>query len=478
MTVEQENAQLKKVIEALEEQIKLLEGQNSTLLLQIKQLQDQLAQNSQNSHKPPSSDQYSRPPKKRSLRKNSGKKSGGQTGHIGHSLRQVANPKWLVNHQPEKCQHCESGLGLMPSLGYEKRQVFDLPLTEVEVTEHRAHTKVCPICKKRNTAVFPAGVSNWVQYGPVFRAMAVYLIQDQLLPYGRVCEIMAELFQETISEGTLYTMVSECYDKLAPVEETIKTALTSQTVLHDDETSIKVAGERRWVHVASTAHLTHYAAHPNRGSKATKAIGILPLFKGVSVHDGYKSYWQNACHHALCNVHHLRELTFVSEQLAQSWAGELKQLLLDLKQAVTEAQENGLTTLSPTQLAEFELNYQKLLYAGLLANPPPPKDPTKRGKPKQTKAKNLLDRLFDGQKQVFAFAYDFNVPFDNNQAERDLRMIKVQQKISGCFRTETGANFFCRIRGYLSTMRKQGESVLAALYDLFRGSPVLPVIYA
>jgi transposase len=389
----------------------------------------------------------------------------------------VDNPDELVNHQPEKCQHCNTGLALMPSLGYEKRQVFDLPLPEMTVTEHRAHTKRCPLCCERTTAAFPQGVTNWVQYGSVFRAVAVYLLQDQFLPYGRVCEIMAELFCENLSEGTLYSMVSECYDKLAPIEEATKTALTNQTVLHNDETSIKVAGERRWVHVASTPHLTHYAPHPNRGSKATKAIGILPEFKGVSVHDGYKSYWQNDCHHALCNVHHLRELTFVSEQLGQTWAGELKQLLLELKQAAATAREAGLLALPPAQLTQFELNYQKLLYTGLLANPPPPKDPSKRGKPKQSKAKNLLDRLFDGQKQVFAFAYNFKVPFGNNQAERDLRMIKVQQKISGCFRTEAGAQFFCRIRGYLSTMRKQGHSVLAALVHLFQGSPVFPISY-
>jgi transposase len=241
-----------------------------------------------------------------------------------------------------------------------------------------------------------------------------------------------------------------------------------------------VEGHRYWFHVASTTHLTHYAFHQKRGRAATDEIGILPHLAGTAIHDSFSSYFGYECWHALCNAHHLHELTFVTEQLGQKWAGEFKTLLLDLKAEVERAKAQKHTALSPPQLAEYEGRYQTLLEAGLAANPPPPGSwpRGKRGRPRQRKAKNLLDRLDKRRQQVLLFAYRFDVPFDNNQAERDIRMVKVQQKISGCFRSQAGATYFCRIRGYLSTLRKQGENLLAALLETFRGQPPLPPVLA
>jgi transposase len=233
-----------------------------------------------------------------------------------------------------------------------------------------------------------------------------------------------------------------------------------------------------WVHVASTEELTHYAVHEKRGVEATKEIGILPFFKGVAMHDGLSSYWQyEQCVHALCNAHHLRELRFVEEEHKQEWAGQMKALLMEIEEAVREEAACGGTCLRPERVEEFERRYQRLVEAGLKANPPPERT-GKRGRPKQSKGKNLVDRLDKHRGAVLRFMHDFRVPFDNNRAERDLRMVKVRQKISGGFRTRRGAQMFCRIRGYISTVRKQGKNVLAALESVFMGDPFVPSLPA
>jgi len=262
---------------------------------------------------------------------------------------------------------------------------------------------------------------------------------------------------------------------LEPVEQQIKAALSHAPVLHQDETGLYVAGQRQWMHVSATEHLTHYAVHPKRGKAALDAIGILADFAGVSVHDGWRSYWQFLCQHALCNVHLLRELTFLAEELQQGWAAEMIELLLDIKAAVEQARAQGCTSLHPLEVADWKARYQVLLTAGYQANPPdPPPKIAKNGRRKQSTARNLLDRLCKHQEAVLAFLDNFAVPFDNSLAERDLRMVKVQQKISGCFRSPAGAVAFCRIRGYLSTLRKQGLAVLTALEQALVGHPVSP----
>jgi transposase len=273
-----------------------------------------------------------------------------------------------------------------------------------------------------------------------------------------------------LSVGTVVSLVQRWAAALAPVEAATKTALQAEGVLRNDESPVRVGGKWHWVHVSSTERLTHYGLHAQRGATATTAIGILPGFRGTSVHDGWTPYWHyQECRHALCNVHLLRELTWVAEHLQQPWAAAMKALLLAMRMAVATARAAGATRLEAGQRTALRARYAALLTDGVAANPvsPPAPGPPKRGRRKQSPARNLLDRLFAHQHEVLAFLDDFAIPFDNNQAERDLRMLKVQQKIAGCFRSDAGAVAFCRTRGVLSTLAKQGTALLAALQALF-----------
>jgi len=305
--------------------------------------------------------------------------------------------------------------------------------------------------------------------------LAVYLLEQQLLPYAQVHALFADLFGAQVPLGTLVRWVQQASQTLEPVEAQILAALGRAPILHSDETGMRQAGRLAWAHVTSTAHLTHYAIHPKRGREATAAIGILPHFAGVSVHDGWTPYWTHTtCRHALCNIHHLRELTFLEEQYQQSWAKDLKSLLLEMKAAVEQTRSQGERQLPAALRQTFVARYEALLATGLAANPPPVRSVRRRGRIKQSPARNLLERLWLGEEAVLAFLDDLTIPFDNNQAERDLRMLKVQQKISGSFRSEGGAAAFARIRGYLSTLNKQGHLLLAALEALFAGTPLVP----
>jgi transposase len=306
----------------------------------------------------------------------------------------------------------------------------------------------------------------------------VYLVEQQLVPYARVRALLADLFGATISLGTLVAWVQQAATALEPVEVRIKRALVRAPVVHSDETGVRRAGQLAWAHVASTAQLTHYAVHAKRGSEATEAIGILPQFTGVSVHDGWAGYRAHTrCRHVLCNIHHLRELTFLEEQYQQAWAKELKGLLQQMKAGVEQARLHGQHHLPGTERAALVARYEAILAAGLAANPPPPapaREARRRGRSKQSPARNLLERLWLGKEQVLAFLDDLAIPFDNNQAERDLRMLKVQQKVSGSFRSSAGAAAFARLRGYLSTLSKQGVALLPALETVFAGLPCSP----
>jgi transposase len=360
--------------------------------------------------------------------------------------------------------------------GYERRQVVDIPpLLALEVSEHRALRKKCSGCGRSTTASFPAEVSARVGYGPRIKALCVYLMNYQLLPYERTSELLEDLFGKPApGAGTLHSVLRSCFEGLQDTEEAIKAGIRQARVGHFDETGLRVGEKGMWVHVGSTTKLTHYAVHQKRGSLATKEIGILPSFRGVAVHDGLTAYGAyEQCKHALCNAHHLRELTFIEEEHEQQWAGQMKALLMEIEEAVREEAARGGKRLASETIRDFERRYQRVLKAGLAANPPP-KRTGKRGRPKQSKGKNLVDRLDKHRGAVLRFMHDFGVPFDNNQAERDLRMIKVRQKISGCFRTEEGASAFLRIRGYISTVKKQGENVLAALESIFVGEPFIP----
>jgi len=464
--LEAENAHIHALYEHAQEQM-------AQLLARVQELEARLAKDSHNSSKPPATDPLGRK-RPRSQRKRSGKKPGGQLGHTGETLRLVSTPDEVVEHRPAVCVSCQTPLDEAVVL-YERRQVRDLPPVRLVVREHRALHVRCPACEQVNVGAFPAEAPSRAQYGPRLRALAVYLLEQQLIPYARVRELFADLVSAPVSLGTLTRWVQQSAETLRPVEEAIKSALGRAPVLHSDETGVRRAGKLAWAHVASTSRLTHYAIQAKRGREATDAIGILPGYQGVSVHDGWKPYRAYTdCRHALCNIHHLRALTFLEEAYQQTWATELKTLLLEMKTAVEAARLRGEDRLGDADRTAFISRYEDLLAAGLAANPPPHRRSGQRGRLKQSPALNLLERLCFGQREVLAFLDDCTIPFDNNQAEQDLRMLKVQQKIAGSFRADSGSEAFARIRGYLSSMRKQGVALLAALQTVFTGQPLYP----
>lgn len=442
---------------------------------EIQALRDQLAKNSQNSGKPPSSDGLKKP-RTRSLRNKSGRNSGGQQGHQGHTLKMVEEPNYVEMHEVSTCPHCATELESVKLHKYEKRQVFDIPPVQVEVTEHQAEIKVCPGCGKRVKGDFPAEVTQPVQYGPRIKAQAAYLNNYQLIPLARTSELLGDFYGHMPAEALVLASNAAVIQRVETSLETIKQQLIDAEVVHYDESGLRVEGKLNWLHSAGTNRLTYYGVHPKRGKDGMNAVGILPEFEGIAVHDHWKSYFTfNNCHHALCNAHHLRELRFIHEQYEQPWAREMSKLLFDIKDEVEMAKSDQKITLSVEKLRYFEQRYDELIAQGLEANPPPAIPlPKKRGRKKQSPPKNLLDRLQQFKTQTLAFMYDFRIPFDNNLAERDVRMVKIKQKVSGAFRTNHGADTFCSIRSYISTVRKHDLNVIDALHNALMGAPFIP----
>lgn len=443
----------------------------------IQKLEDQLAKNSRNSGKPPSSDGFDKPAP-RSLRKRRRRKSGGQTGHAGHQLEMVKKPDHIKKYKVAECAHCQKSLRRQKVERIEKRQVFDLPQVRMQVTEHQAQVKCCPCCGKETRAEFPQGVTQAVQYGVEAKSQMTYLNHEQHIPLKRTCDVFEEFYGHRPAEGTIYAAGAEVAQLVMPAIEAIKEHLSlHEAVIGNDETGMRIDGRLYWLHTTCTTFLTYYTYHGKRGKVAMDAINILPRFKGCLVHDDLLSYFQYDFRHALCNVHHLRVLLFLQERYPQKWIEPLIALLLKIKQKVERAQKKNETRLSKRQEAVFSTQYDRLIQQGLRANPAPPTTDRRvgqRGRLKQRPARNLLWRLKEHKAAVLAFMVDFKVPFDNNQSERDLRMMKVKQKISGCFRSEEGAEIFCQIRSYLSTTRKNGLMALHALRLAFMGTPYLP----
>jgi len=456
------------LVEGLLERIEHLEAR-------LEALENQRQKDSHNSSKPPSGDGFGK--RTKSLRPKGERSSGGQPGHPGHTLEWSEQVDEVVTHSVVQCERCGESLREVAVESWLRRQVHDVPPLRMVVNEHQAEQKRCPCCGELNQASFPVGVNSVVQYGSGIKGLMVYLMAGQLLPSMRVCDLLREVIGCQLSESTLYNAFICCHEHLAPVEEHLKQGIQQASVGHFDETGMRVNGSLMWLHVACTEAMTYYFIHAKRGRKAMDAMEILPNFGGTSIHDGWSSYAHYDCQHGLCNAHHLRELVFVLERYHQPWAQEMMSLLVEIKHQVETAKAAELDSLTTTQLSDFEQRYQKLIEQGLKDNPPVPRNPEKssRGRPKQSPPKNLLDRL-SNRTAVLAFMYNFEVPFDNNQAERDLRMMKLKQKVSGGFRSLEGAQQFCRIRGYISTLRKQGIDVLDALRQVFAGNLVLPAL--
>jgi len=424
---------------------------------QVQELQQRVNKNSSNSNKPPSSNGFIKP---QSRRKKSGKKPGGQMGREGKTLEMTPNPDKIEIHQVSECA---------------TRQVYDIPLPQkLTVTEHQCVLVICPDCDTENRAAFPKGVNMPVQYGPQIKSCLVYLNQYQLIPYKRTLELIETFYKHRISEGTLFNSINAVYDALEPVEEKTINLLLKAPVNYADETGLRIEGKLQWMHVVCNDTLTHYASHPKRGMTALEEINVLPRYKGILVHDFWKPYFKLICEHGLCNAHHLRELTGIAELTEQKWPEELSELLVEIKRAVDEEKAKG-TSLSAKQQQIFSKRYDLLIEKGYLENPPPPESADKkRGRKKQSKARNLLDRLSENKHEALALFMTTGLNFDNNMAEQAIRMVKVKQKISGVFRSEHGAKMFCRIRGYISMVRKNSLPVLEAINDALNGRPYLP----
>jgi transposase len=441
----------------------------AALEARIAELEKRLGKNSSNSSKPPSSDGLKRT---HSLRTNSsGRKPGGQPGHPGHRLQPSATPDVVIAIPLERCPQCQSDLSEQPVQSKEARQVFELPPIQLRVTEHRAARKHCPQCERRFTAEFPAGVLAPTQYGPRMHAVMSYLQAWQLLPHQRTAQVCEDLFGHRPSAGSIVRSVMKSAAQMTPTVAHIATALSQAPVLHADETGIRCAGKTHWLHVASTKAHTHYSHSSKRGMEGLRTGGVLPEYRGQLMHDFWGPYDKlEHCKHLRCNAHLLRELKACAQD-GHKWAGELAATLVAMKQTRDEALQHGTPQVVKRRREEHEARYDRWIAKGLQAHPLVKKERVKQGRAKQSTEHNLLMRLKEKKAEVLGFLRQIDLPFDNNQAERDLRMMKVQQKVSGCFRSEAGAKAFCVHRSYLATVRKQGMNIIDSIRNAVLGTP-------
>jgi transposase len=465
------NEELKELAESQQSRIVQLEELNRSLLARIADLEERLGRNPRNSSMPPSAEVFTKPPAlARAQRRAAGRRPGKQPGAEGKHLAQVDDPDETVIHPPTVCTGCGGDLADAEVTGVERRQVFELPPVRPFVVEHQMERRRCA-CGCETKATAPPEASAPACYGPSVRALAAYLSVYQHLPYDRMAELFCDVLGIEVSVGALTHMVAEAGGALGLFTDAIGDLLIDAPSVHFDETGARVAGSLHWVHVACSTLYTLLECHKKRGTVAMDAMGVIAEMRGTAVHDGWKPYRSYEVLHQLCNAHHLRELEAVGVVWNQGWADEMIGLLVEAKEVVEDARAMGADHLDDKVLHSIRSRYGRLIQQGLAVNPEPA---VGKRAGYEKKAFNLLTRLDTQRADVLRFATDFDVSWDNNQAERDVRMVKVQQKISGSWRTLDGARNYCAIRSYISTMKKHSHPVLAGLRLIFEGGVWLP----
>jgi len=465
---EPRNQELLAQIQPLKKQVSALQSENSALRAEIAELKMRLNKNSRNSSKPPSSDGLGKPPAKRdySLRRAGQRKSGGQPGHKGHTLNQVSTPNHVVMHELSSCPNCSGDLSDVDALSVERRQVFDIPIPHLEVTEHQIEIKNCPCCRGRVKASFPEAVSAPVQYGDNVRAWAVYLSTQHFVPEDRLKQLFEDLYGLKLATATLTSFNTKLADNLNDFESRTRTLIAQASVKHLDETGYRMGGKTCWLHTASTNLLTYYHVSPKRKS-------LLHDLTGTVVHDHWKAYFQldGVCH-ALCNAHHIRELNARIDD-KERWAMQMKRLLLLMLKI---RKHYGKEPIPPEKLDRLILLYSTIIDRGIEYHEAQPKLVKANGKATRAKraGHNLLLRLKEYCGAVLRFLTDPNVPFTNNLAEQDIRMMKGKQKVTGGFKTHAGAEQFAKLRGFISTARKQQWNILESISSAIKGNAPLP----
>jgi Transposase IS66 family. len=464
-----------RIIAELQNQVKELTDLVTELQKTIKDLREQLNKNSGNSSKPPSTDGFKKPVNKnRSLRKKSGKKPGGQNGHTGSYLSVLSEPDHIEEHCHSDCKKCPHYAECHKNaVVKESRFVIDA-VVDVDITEHDVVSiPCCPKCGREKTGDFPSNVNAYVQYGTNLEALTVALNTVGAVSVNRTHEILSGVFNIPISTGTINNMVSRCAEKIEPVYAAIGEKLMKSPIDHADETGTSVDGKRNWVHCLSNDKYTYLALHAKRGFKAIEDIGILIDYHGILVHDCWSPYWKlEGVTHQLCCAHILRELNGVTENAPeQKWASKFAELLLKMKCSKERAIEQGKSALGKSTLNKYSERYDEIIKLAYEENPAPEKKPGKRGKPKRGKILSLIDRLFKYKGEVCLFLVDLSVPFDNNQAERDIRNVKIKTKVSGFFKTFEGANNYLKIMSFVGTAKKLGKSAYDAIKLAVIGMP-------
>ena len=451
----------------------LLEQKIIELTKKIAGLENRLNLNSSNSSKPPSSDGYSKP-KPKSQRKKSKKKSGGQYNHQGHGKSMADKVTETVLITPDACPCCGENLENVNGHKTDTHYVMEMPPIAINVTEYTTEEKTCPTCGKNISMEFPYEAKATQQYGPNFKAFIVLLAKTGMVAMNRLVEILEAVSGIRISSGTVVNTIDKCAKSLEKPVKDIKEAIKTAQVGHFDETGMRSQGILKWLHTSSTERLTYLEMHGKRGKEALDDIGILNDFKGTAVHDCYASYWNYDCVHSLCNAHLLRELTFIEETTDQRWAKEMIDLLFEIKTAVGNSHDYGMKFLLKGELTGYIKRYSKLVEKGLKDNPEQTKPEGRRGRAKQTKARLLLVRLDKHKAEYLRFANNFDCPFSNNLAERDIRVAKIKEKVSGCFRSDKGEKSFATIYSFIQTLKKNSISVYDELVKVFKGDYSFP----